>query len=115
MILLSEENLNNALKQVSSMLQDGDMADTLKSLMDGLNLSAPSPSDDNEDENNGATEKLIRMATKMLNNPNMKSDPKINLLNSLKPYLNKHRKSKVDQCIKFLSMSKAMVFLNENT
>ena len=115
MILLSEEKLNDALKQVSSMLQDGDMADTLKNLMDGLNLSAPSPSDDNSEENNDETEKLIRMATKMLNNPNMKSDPKINLLNSLKPYLNKHRKIKVDQCIKFLSMSKAMVFLNENT
>ena len=112
---MSEENLNNALKQVSSMLQDGDMADTLKNLMDGLNLSSPSPSDDSEDENNDETEKLIRMATKMLNNPSMKSDPKINLLNSLKPYLNKHRKGKVDQCIKFLSMSKAMVFLNENT
>lgn len=112
---MSEENLNNALKQVSSMLQDGDMADTLKNLMEGLNLSAPSPSDDSKDENNDETEKLIRMATKMLNNPNMKSDPKINLLNSLKPYLNKHRKGKVDQCIKFLSMSKAMVFLNENT
>lgn len=112
---MSEEKLNDALKQVSSMLQDGDMADTLKNLMDGLNLSAPSPSDDSEDENNDETEKLIRMATKMLNNPSMKSDPKINLLNSLKPYLNKHRKGKVDQCIKFLSMSKAMVFLNENT
>ena len=113
---MSDGNLDNALKQVSSMLQDGDMADTLKNLMDGLNLSSPSPTEDSDDEsNNDETEKLIRMATKMLNNPNMKSDPKINLLNSLKPYLNRHRKSKVDQCIKFLSMSKAMVFLNENT
>lgn len=113
---MSEGNLDNALKQVSSMLQDGDMADTLKNLMDGLNLSSPSPSEDSDDESsNDETEKMIRMATKMLNNPNMKSDPKITLLNSLKPYLNRHRKDKVDQCIKFLSLSKAMVFFNENT
>ncbi len=39
---------------------------------------------------------------------NTKDDPRSNLLQSLKPYLNESRKSKVDQYIKLINMSKVL-------
>ena len=39
---------------------------------------------------------------------NTKDDPRANLLQSLKPYLKDSRKSKVDQYIQLMNMSKVM-------
>ena len=39
---------------------------------------------------------------------NVKNDPRSNLLQSLKPYLNDSRKSKIDQYIQLLNMSKVL-------
>ena len=39
---------------------------------------------------------------------NAKDDPRANLLQSLKPYLNENRKSKIDQYIQLMNMSKVM-------
>ena len=41
------------------------------------------------------------------------NDPGINLLSSLKPYLRDEKKSKVDQYIKILNMSKAISIFND--
>ena len=44
----------------------------------------------------------------IIDNMNTKNDPRSNLLQSLKPYLNDGRKSKVDQYINLMNMSKVL-------
>ena len=49
----------------------------------------------------------MRMKT-IIDKMNTKNDPRSNLLLSLKPYLNDSRKSKIDQYINLMNMSKVL-------
>ena len=63
----------------------------------------------NNSGNNGGIdiETIMRMKT-IIDKMNTKDDPRSNLLQSLKPYLKESRKSKVDQYIQLMNMSKVM-------
>ena len=52
-------------------------------------------------------ETIMKMKT-IIDKMNTKNDPRSNLLQSLKPYLKDSRKSKVDQYIQLMNMSKVM-------
>ena len=52
-------------------------------------------------------ETILKMK-KIIDKMNIKDDPRSNLLKSLKPYLNENRKSKIDQYIQLINMSKVM-------
>lgn len=52
-------------------------------------------------------ETIMRMKT-IIDKMNSKDDPRSNLLQSLKPYLKESRKSKIDQYIQLMNMSKVM-------
>lgn len=52
-------------------------------------------------------ETIMRMKS-IIDKMNVKDDPRSNLLQSLKPYLKDSRKSKVDQYIQLMNMSKVM-------
>ncbi len=63
---------------------------------------------DNPFENSGIDfETIMRMKT-IIDKINTKDDPRSKLLQSLKPYLKDSRKSKVDQYIQLMNMSKVM-------
>jgi len=63
---------------------------------------------DNSFGNSGIDfETIMRMKT-IIDKMNTKDDPRSNLLQSLKPYLKDSRKSKVDQYIQLMNMSKVM-------
>lgn len=59
-------------------------------------------------------EMLMKMKTIMEKMNNNKNDPRSNLLLSLKPYLKKSRKDKVEQYIQLFNMSKVMDVLKPN-
>lgn len=52
-------------------------------------------------------ETIMRMKS-IIDKMNTKDDPRSNLLNSLKPYLKDSRKSKIDQYIQLMNMSKVI-------
>ena len=52
-------------------------------------------------------ETIMRMKS-IIDKMNVKDDPRSNLLQSLKPYLKDSRKSKIDQYIQLMNMSKVM-------
>ena len=52
-------------------------------------------------------ETILKMKN-IIEKMNNKNDPRSNLLQSLKPYLNDSRKSKVDQYINLMNMSKVL-------
>ena len=63
---------------------------------------------DNQFVNSGIDfETIMRMKT-IIDKMNTKDDPRSNLLQSLKPYLKDSRKSKIDQYIQLMNMSKVM-------
>ena len=57
---------------------------------------------------NGIDFEIIMKMKSIIDKMNIKDDPRSNLLQSLKPYLKDSRKSKVDQYIQLMNMSKVM-------
>ena len=62
---------------------------------------------DSSNFNNIDIETIMKMKS-IIDKMNSKNDPRSNLLLSLKPYLNENRKSKVDQYIRLMNMSKVL-------
>lgn len=57
---------------------------------------------------NGIDFETIMKMKSIIDKMNAKDDPRSNLLHSLKPYLKNSRKSKIDQYIQLMNMSKVM-------
>ncbi len=72
------------------------------------NTSTSSNSQDSTFNNNGIDFETIMKMKSIIDKMNVKDDPRSNLLQSLKPYLNENRKSKVDQYIQLMNMSKVL-------
>ena len=85
-----------------------------------LNLDNNNSCDSNENRNNNENtfvpefdiNMIMKMKTIMDSMKTNKNDPRANLLKSLKPYLNKNRKNKVDQYIQLFNMSKIFEVIN---
>ena len=102
------DDMQDILKQLSSMIDKNDISDNFKDIIN--NLSSKQNSSNNEDTNNSPfgnidMNTLLKMKS-IMDGMNTKNDPRANLLLSLKPYLKDSRKSKVDQYMQFLNMSK---------
>lgn len=63
---------------------------------------------DNSFGNSGIDFETIMKMKTIIDKINTKDDPRSNLLQSLKPYLKDSRKSKIDQYIQLMNMSKVM-------
>lgn len=70
--------------------------------------SNSSNSQDNSFENSGIDFETIMKMKTIIDKMNAKDDPRSNLLQSLKPYLKDSRKSKIDQYIQLMNMSKVL-------
>lgn len=96
-----------------------DMVNNLFSMLNNSNSSGntsnsssdSSNSNNNQNNENSSSgidiETIMRMKT-IIDKMNVKDDPRSNLLQSLKPYLKESRKSKVDQYIQLMNMSKVI-------
>lgn len=79
------------------------------------NSSKDSSKTENNFNNMGIDFETIMKFKTIMDKMNSKDDPRSKLLTSLKPYLKDSRKSKVDQYIQFLNMSKVIdVFSKQN-
>ena len=100
--------LNNSNNHSNNTNSSSNTCDS-SSHQDYNNQSSSSTNNQNSNfENSGIDfETIMRMKT-IIDKINTKDDPRSNLLQSLKPYLKDSRKSKVDQYIQLMNMSKAM-------
>lgn len=118
--LLNNENISDELKNILSNMATNNNKETkstesispdaISNLMSMLKNNSSSntnsnPESNSNSENNIDFETIIKLKN-MMDKMNSKDDPRSKLLISLKPYLKESRKSKVDQYIQFLNMSK---------
>lgn len=123
------EDMSNLMNQINQMMQSNQIPDNIKDMVNQLkntsdsstnsqtsgNDSASNSSDDvsssqssNFDFDIGTMMKMKQIIDSMNSN---KSDPRANLLLSLKPYLKESRKEKVDQYIQIFKMGKIFEML----
>jgi hypothetical protein len=113
------DDLNKKIKQITDILGQDNIPDNVKGL---LTLLAGSGSDNsnekeapkelpsepirNESRNSEMEEniEMLSRAKKIFDRLNTKDDPRINLLYSMRPFLNNNRQKKLGTCIKLLQM-----------
>lgn len=97
-------NSNNYNNNESSSSNSSDSS----SHQDYNHSSSSTNNQDNPFGNSGIDFETIMKMKTIIDKMNTKDDPRSNLLQSLKPYLKDSRKSKVDQYIQLMNMSKVM-------
>ena len=60
-----------------------------------------------------ANRDVLDSARKALNRLNTSNDPRINLLNAIKPFMNTRRQKKIGNCIQLLQIASLSRLLNE--
>ena len=119
---MNNEDMSDVLKKLNSFIGQNnnnispDMVNNLFNMVNNSNTentsnTSTSSFNDNQSTssnfNNIDFETIMRMKT-IIDKMNVKDDPRSNLLQSLKPYLKDSRKSKIDQYIQLMNMSKVM-------
>jgi len=111
------DELDKKIKQIADMLGQDGVPDSLKGLLgilSGSNDKAeplPKSSDSNtvrEGPEKSDLDENLEMMRRMkwiLDRVRSNNDPRINLLSSIKPFLNNRRQKRVGNCIKFLQMT----------
>lgn len=106
------DDMQDLVKQFSSMLENNTVPDNIKDIISNINSNNSSASDNIEKNDSSSSsfdnidfETILKMKS-IMDSLNSVDDPRANLLLSLKPYLKDSRKSKLDQYIQFLNMGK---------
>ena len=119
--------MSDMFKKLSGMLNGKEMPKEMNDIFNNItsnisNSNSSNTESGNFTENTEKTENqstpefdinmIMKMKSIMDSMKNNKNDPRANLLKSLKPYLNKNRKDKVDQYIQLFNMSKVFEVIN---
>lgn len=107
-------DMNDIFQKINTMLEDKDMADNLKNIINNFSSSNSEKKDDDSQKSssnnipNFDMETILKMKSIMDSFNNTSGDARSNLLLSLKPYLADKKKEKIDQYIKFLQFAKVV-------
>lgn len=127
------DDLNQKLRQLTDLLGKEGMPENISGILSMLSNSSnkePNESKTNEEpagkhENYAKEEKpernelqdnieMISKVKRVMDSLQNTNDPRINLLNAIRPFLNKSRQKKVGSCIKLFQMSHMTRFFTEN-
>lgn len=97
-------DLNNIMNQISP-----EMLNNFSNMMNSNNQ----PSESSSNNFNLDVNTIMKMKS-VIDNMNNKNDPRANLLYSLKPYLRDSKRSKLDQYVNLLNISKIADVMNKN-
>lgn len=126
---MNNEDMSEILQKLTSMINDSNNnsdnnsvdvssdfnEDTLKNIFNNLNTNIQNQdtaTETTENNFNFDMHTILKMKSIMDKINSNKNDPRSNLLLSLKPYLNKNRKEKLDQYMQFLNISKVIEAFN---
>ena len=118
---MNNEDMSDVLKKLNSFIGQNnnnispDMVNYLFNMVNNSNNENTSNTSTSYNDNQSTSsnfnnidfETIMKMKT-IIDKMNVKDDPRSNLLQSLKPYLKDSRKSKIDQYIQLMNMSKVM-------
>lgn len=110
----SQSNTENGVNGSSSDSNSSNFnidSDTISKLVSALSSNSSESSDNSSSTPNIDINTILKMKNIMDKMNQSQNDPRANLLLSLKPYLKKSRKDKVEQYIKLFQMTNVMDFL----
>lgn len=122
------DDLGKKVQQIAQMLGQDNVPDNLKELVtllatslgskeDGITKAASSDSDNEEKATNSepiVNTEFLSTAKKTMDRLNTSSDPRINLLQAIKPFMNSKRQKKIGNAIQLLQVTSLSRLLNEH-
>lgn len=114
---MNNEDMSDVFEKLNNFTSENNISpDMVNNLFNMINNNSnqnnnsqnSNTSSDTSFNTNGIDFETILKMKSIIDKMNTKDDPRSNLLQSLKPYLNDSRKSKVDQYIKLMNMSKVL-------
>ena len=106
--------MSDVMKKINDFASSSNISpDALNNLFNMINNNSNSSKNENSSDSSNTNssgidfDTIIKMKS-IIDKMNTKDDPRSNLLRSLKPYLNDSRKSKIDQYIQLMNMSKVL-------
>ncbi len=88
------------LEQIKEMLNKPGMEDNIKNLMSVFPTNNSSSSN-----NSGFDDEMINKVRMIMEKKSQLNDPRLNLLNAIKPYLGQKRQQKIDSYSKILNIT----------
>ena len=125
------DDMGDKIKQIADMLgqnSNPNIPDNVKGILSMLMSNNSSKEEDASDDsppksrgtdnsNNNETDDFADMARKMkkaMSKMNVANDPRVNLLNAIRPYLNKNRQKKLQTCIKIMRIGSLTQVLDDS-
>ena len=121
------DDINKKIKQITDILGQENIPDNFKGLLNMLSSQSESeespqkPVDsplvrDEKPQRNELEEnvEMVRRIKKIMDHVNTNNDPRVNLLNAVRPFLNNTRQKKVNNCIKLLQMASISRILDDS-
>lgn len=122
------EDLNKKIKQITDILGQDNMPDNIKGLLSLLAQSVPkseketpkpAPIPEAKEERPVRSDfeenlEMIRKVKNVMDRLSPKDDPRINLLNAIRPFLNSQRQKSLGNCVKLLQMHNLTKYIEEN-
>ena len=110
------DDLNKKIKQITDILGQENLPDNVKGLLSLLAGSGGKSENNNteavvqKEERTDKTEledniDMLRRIKKVMDRVNSHNDPRVNLLNAIKPFLNSKRQKSLNNCVKLLRVS----------
>ncbi len=122
------DDLSKKIKQITDILGQENMPDNIKGLLSLLANSGSQTKNEASESNDALSVKdekaskselednleMIRKVKKVVDRLNSKDDPRINLLNAIRPFLNNTRQKKINNCIKLLHIHNLTKYIDEH-
>ena len=122
------DDLDKKIQQIAEMLGQDKVPDNLKSLvsllagsLNGKEGSAPKQAEEEKpveekavQAGNDENTEMMRRVKKLMDGVNMGNDPRINLLQAIKPFMNVKRQKKIGNAIQLLQMTGLARLMNNN-
>lgn len=116
---MNNDDMSGVFEKLNNFTSENNISpDMVNNLFNMINNNSTNQNSNNSDNNStdnqssfnnsGIDFETILKMKSIIDKMNTKDDPRANLLQSLKPYLNDSRKSKVDQYIQLINMSKVL-------
>lgn len=112
------DNLNDIISLFTGSVGSVNDPDSQKQYTQGNHSNNNNKSNNERIKANNAEElaenlEMLKTVKNIMDGLNSKSDPRVNLLNALKPFLNSNRQKKIGNCIKFLQVTSLLETMKE--
>ena len=108
-----DDDFVNKIEQLKDMLNKPEFKENISNVMSLIPNAQDTQTDSSSASNQNNNDTITNTLKKVMEKKPHLNDPRTNLLNAIKPYLNPKRQQKIDSYAKILNVTMLSKFLND--